>query len=183
MKRLFKFKYPKILGLFLAIVVAYVLFNDPKIADYISHLGNWGYIGVFIAGILFSFGFTAPFAVGFFLNLSPNNILLAGIIGGLGALTADVMIFKMIKFSFEDEFLKIKKTKTLKKITEFIRTKIGYKIEIYMLYVFAGIVIASPLPDEIGVIMLAGITKIKIMTLTIISFILNTIGITILIII
>jgi uncharacterized membrane protein YdjX (TVP38/TMEM64 family) len=45
------------------------------------------------------------------------------------------------------------------------------------MYAFAGILIASPLPDEAGVIMLAGLTKIKTWALAIISIILNTIGI------
>ena len=45
------------------------------------------------------------------------------------------------------------------------------------MYAFVGILIASPLPDEIGVIMLAGLTKINFKILAIISFILNTLGI------
>jgi len=44
----------------------------------------------------------------------------------------------------------------------------------YLLYVFAGIILATPLPDEVGVSMLAGLTTIKPMKLAIIGFILHS---------
>jgi len=43
--------------------------------------------------------------------------------------------------------------------------------------IFAGFVIASPLPDEIGVSLLAGTTKISTRTFAILSYFLNTAGI------
>ena len=104
MKKLFKFKYPKIMILIVTIVLSYFIFRNPLISSYLSHLGNLGYLGFFIGGILFAFGFTAPFSVGLFILLNPSNIWIAGIIGGLGALISDLLIFKFIKISFEDEF-------------------------------------------------------------------------------
>ena len=53
---------------------------------------------------------------------------------------------------------------------------IGKRTKHYLLYAFAGLVIASPLPDEIGVSLL-GISKIKLYKFIIISFIFNTIGV------
>ena len=177
MKKLFKFKYPKILLLLVMIVLSYFIFRNPSISDYLSHLGNLGYFGIFLGGILFAFGFTAPFSVGLFISLNPSNIWLAGIIGGFGALISDLLIFKLIKFSFIDEFNRLRNTKTLKNIERLIQRSIGEKIKVYFMYALAGILIASPLPDEAGVIMLAGLTKINFKVLAIISFILNTLGI------
>ncbi|OIO41627.1 hypothetical protein COX97_00910 [Candidatus Pacearchaeota archaeon CG_4_10_14_0_2_um_filter_05_32_18] len=177
MKKLFKFKYPKIFLLLVMIVLSYFIFRNPSISDYLSHLGGLGYLGIFIGGILFAFGFTAPFSVGLFISLNPSNIWIAGIIGGLGALISDLLIFKLIKFSFIDEFNRLRNTKTLKNIKRLIQKSIGEKIKVYLMYALAGILIASPLPDEAGVIMLAGLTKINFKVLAIISFILNTLGI------
>ena len=182
MKRLFNFKYPKIMLLVLAIILAYILFRNPFIQSYISHLGALSYLGIFIAGILFAFGFTAPFSVGFFINLDPSNIWLAGMVGGLGALIADLIIFKTIKISFEDEFKRLRNSKAIVKIKGLIERSLAEKIKVYLMYAFAGILIASPLPDEAGVIMLAGLTKISAKSLALISFILNTLGIIILLI-
>ena len=180
MKRLFKFKYPKLALLLVCIVATYFIFKNPIIADFILGLGKLRYLGLFIAGMLFAFGFSAPFAVGFFLTLNPSNIWLAGIIAGLGAVLADLLIFNFIKFSFEDEFKRLGKSKATNYFNEFIGKSFGGTIKKYPMYVFAGIIIASPLPDEVGVIMLAGLTKINQLTLAILGFILNTLGILIL---
>jgi predicted membrane protein len=177
MRRLFKIKYPKILIFVLAIVLAYILFRNPEINSFISNLGKLGYWGLLIAGILFAFGFTAPFAVGFFLTLNPENILIAGIIAGLGATISNIFIFKTIKSSFSDEFEDFKKTKLYKEVYHISHKKLHGKIKLYLSYVFAGILIASPLPDEMGDAMLAGLTKINIILLALIWFTLSTIGI------
>lgn len=182
MKRLFKFRYPKIMLLILAIILAYLLFRNPSVQDYVSHLGALSYVGIFIAGILFAFGFTAPFSVGFFINLDPSNIWLTGLVGGLGALMADLIIFSTIKFSFEGEFKRLRNSPTIVKIKKVIEQSFTEKIKVYLMYIFAGILIASPLPDEAGVIMLAGLTKISAKILALISFLLNTLGIIILLI-
>ena len=179
-KRLFDFKYPKIMLFVLAIILAYTIFNNTIIQGVISHLGSWSYLGIFIAGMLFTFGFTAPFAAGFFITLNPQNIWLAGIIGGIGAMFSDLLIFRFIRISFRKEFNMLKKEKISRKIESMINKTVGNKIKIYLMYIFAGFLIASPLPDEAGVIMLAGLTKIKQNILAIASFILNTIGIIIL---
>ena len=177
MKRLFKFKYPKILALIGFTLLAYILFSDPFFAEYVKELHHFGYYSMFLFGSLFTFGFTTPFAIGYFLTYTPTNIWIAGIIGGIGATIGDLLIFKFVKFSFEDEFNKIRKEKITRKIDNKLRKLLGRKIKTYLTYAFAGIIIASPLPDEAGVTMLAGLTEIKPSILAIISFIFNTIGI------
>jgi len=179
-KRLFNFKYPKLMLLGLAIILAYILFKNPSVQNFVSHLGALSYIGIFIAGMLFAFGFTAPFSVGFFISLTSSNIWLAGIVGGSGALVADLIIFSTIKFSFEEEFKRLRNSKAIVKFKKLMERSFAEKTIVYLMYAFAGILIASPLPDEAGVIMLAGLTKISARSLSLISFILNTIGILIL---
>jgi len=177
---LFKYKYPKLTLLVLAIILAYILFRNPNVSGFVSGLGNLSYLGVFIAGLFFAFGFSAPFSVGFFITLNPENLILAGIIGGLGALLGDLFIFNLIKVSFKGEFNQINKTKAVKAARKFIKDSFGKKITYYLLLAFAGFFIASPLPDEVGVSLLAGLTNIKQGILAVISFTLNTLGIIVL---
>jgi len=92
MKRLFRFRYPKIALFAFAIVISYFIFSNPAVAGYVNELGNLSYLGVFIAGILFAFGFTAPIATGFFITLGVSNLWLLAIIGGLGAVLGDLVI-------------------------------------------------------------------------------------------
>lgn len=179
MKRLFKFKYPKLTLLVIVFIAAYFIFRNADVSSFISNLQNLSYLGSFISGLLFSFGFTTPFAVGYFIISNPQNILYATLLGGFGAMLSDLFIFKIIKFSFLNEFMKLEKSHPVKKLNRIINRSIPHKIKAYLTYLFAGVIIASPLPDEFGVTMLAGLTHIKTLPFAILSFITNSIGIAI----
>ncbi len=183
MKRLFKFKYPKLFLLGVFCVLSYFIFSNSTVNSYVSSLGVLGYFGIFIAGICFAFGFSAPLAVGFFLIANIDNIFLAACIAGVGSLISDLLIFKIIRFSFMDEFERLKKSRAIVETNRILSSRLLYRIKNYLLFVFAGIVIASPLPDELGVSMLAGLTKIKVRVLAIISFLMNSFGIFILLLV
>jgi len=180
MKRLFHFKYPKIFLFLLAIVLAYYLFKTPWIIELFSKIDEFNYFGVFIFGVLFSLGFTAPFSVGFFVTLNPENILITGLIGGLGAMISNILIFHFIRFSFKDEIEELENEEISKEVDSIITKTFGTKIKHYLIYAFAGFAIASPLPNEVGDLMMASIKRINALTLAVISFILSTIGIIVL---
>lgn len=173
----FDYPYVKLVLLVLSMILSYALFSSPSSNNFISKLGNLSYFGTFIAGLLFSFGFTTPFAIGFFLTANPSNIFLAAIIGGAGALISDLLIFKIIRVSFMDDFRRLENLKAFSYIRNKIGSNIPTKIKTYLLYIITGIIIASPLPDEVGVTMLAGMTAIDPKTLGIMSFICNSLGI------
>ncbi len=177
MKQIFKFKYPRLALLVLAILATYYLFAYTTLPLTLQELHISKYLIIFIGGLLFSFGFTTPFAVGIFLTTHPNSLLLAALFGGLGALASDMLIFSIIKLSLVDEFERLKKTRPFMALTLVIKNTLKERIRLYFLYACAGFIIASPLPDEIGITMLAGLTTIKPATLAKISFIMNTIGI------
>ena len=174
------FKYPKLAGFGIAVVLAYFIFSNPLVSKSISHLGEIGYFGTLIAGIFYTFGFSSPFSAGFFIDLNPSNILITGIIGGLGAFIGDMLIFRFVKISFKDEFKMLKDEKFIKKTGIIIEKIFGKKAQKFILYPIAAILIASPLPDEAGITLLAGLTRIKLSTIAAISIIFNTIGILIL---
>lgn len=176
-KRLFAFKYPKLILLIILIILAFLLFRHPLISNAILGLNNLNYLGFFIAGILLPFGFSAPFAIGFFIIAQPESFLLAILIGGTGAMCGDMLIFRIIKFSFMNEFGELEKTKVIRAIENIIKHNKHVLIRHYLLYVFAGILIATPLPDEIGVSMLAGLTTVNPKKLAIISFFLHSLAI------
>ena len=166
-------KYPKFTLLGLTYVLAIIILYGNIFLPF--RILSLGYVGIFIAGILYSYGFTSGPAVVLLLLLAKEkNILLAGFLGALGALIADLTIFRFIKISFKDEisllqkrFFKINKTDFLKK---------------YFILLIASFIIISPLPDEIGVTLLASLTKISTKVFLIISYLLNTLGIFIILI-
>ncbi|MDO8467559.1 MAG: hypothetical protein Q7S56_01260 [Nanoarchaeota archaeon] len=173
----FHFPYKKLFILIVLAILAYIIFRNPEVQSFVSSLGSLKYLGIFIAGMLFTFGFTTPFAVGFFIILNPSNPFLVAIIGGIGALLGDLLIFSFIRFSFMDEFKRLEKTRVIMSLRKEMKLHLSHRIRLYTLYTLAGIIIASPLPDEAGVIMLAGLTHIKIKIMAVISFTFNTLGI------
>jgi len=86
----------------------------------------------------------------------------------------DLIIFKTIKTSFTKEFKELEKIKVIHGIEKIVKKNKHVLIRHYLLYLFAGIAITSPLPDELGVSMLAGLTTINPIKLAIISFLLKT---------
>lgn len=141
-------------------------------------LNSHGYTAIFIAGFLFAYGFTAPLAVGFFVSLAPQvNIFLAAALAGIGALLADLLIFKFIRTSFQDEFDKFKLTHIFQFIRSAFDNHLGERIKKYLLWTIAGFLIASPLPDEFGVALISGFTVLDKKVFSAISYILNTAGI------
>ena len=176
-ERVFRLKYSKIVALAIIILFSYFFFSRPAVVQALGMVGEFSYIGIFFSGIIFTFGFTMPIAIGLFVMLEPSNIYIASIIGGFGALVSDLFIFHMIRTSFLKEFHDVQKS-SLYKFAEKVYKKTTPKLlRTYLLFLFAGFVIASPLPDEIGISLLAGFTKIRKDILAIFSFILNTLGI------
>ncbi|OGJ12448.1 hypothetical protein A3K82_02830 [Candidatus Pacearchaeota archaeon RBG_19FT_COMBO_34_9] len=173
-KRIFLFKYPKLFLLIIFIILAYYLFTRPFVSEWFNSVQRFSYVGILFAGFLTALGFTAPFGIGLLTKMIPSNILIGALIGGIGATIADMFIFKTIKFSFMDEFKRLKKTRIIKKIEEIVKKKKQVLVHHYLLYIFAGIILATPLPDELGVSMLAGLTTIKPLKLAIIGFLLHT---------
>ncbi|MFA6399952.1 MAG: hypothetical protein WCW44_06340 [archaeon] len=159
-------------------MLAYFAFTDSVLNYYLGHLGNWSYFGVLLAGILFSFGFTSPFSAGLLIIMRPDNILLAALIGGFGSLLGDLFIFKFVKVSFEKEFNRLRKERPFMFVKAKLHKVVSPKVWHYFLFVLAGFFFASPLiPDEAAVTMLAGLSKMSIKKIALISFVCNTVGI------
>lgn len=173
-----KIRYPKLLFLLFCILLAYVLFQMDFFREFAEKFNNHGYTSIFLAGFLFSYGFTAPFAVGFLVSLAAQvNIFIAAPLAGIGALLADIVIFRFIKTSFSDEFDKLKLAFIFQKVRNLFDNHLGERLKRYLLWTIAGFLIASPLPDEFGVSLISGFTNIDQKTFTLISFCLNTLGI------
>lgn len=167
-------KYKNLTFLLFSLVLAYFVFLNETLHGYLLHLGNLGYVGAFFAGILFVSTFTVATGAIILLvlaeTLSPIEI---GLIAGLGAVVGDFVIFRFVKDDLAREikviYNEIDGNHHLKKV---LHTKyFGWTFP-----VIGAIIIASPLPDELG-ISLMGISKLKTYQFLIISLILNAVGI------
>lgn len=180
MKILKRIKYPKFLLLIFTFVAAYFIFKLGNVDIFRERVLSFGYLGTFITGIFFAYGFTAAPATAVLLILAKQqSIILAGFIAGLGALVGDLLIFQFIRLSFMDEIKRFSSGKFAQRINHSIPEVIKKSI----ILVLAGFIIASPLPDEVGVALLASATTVSTRVFSIVSYALNTAGIFIILII
>lgn len=175
------FRYYKLALFALMLVFAYDFFTRVGGAFVHGLVGDTLYAAAFLGGALYAFGFTAPIGAGLFLSFSQqSNVFFLAIVGGLGAFTADYLILKTIRLSFQDEFNRLKKVPVMVELSRRFSEHLSERLKQYLLLGMAGFFIASPLPDEIGISLLAGFTRINERTFAVVSFILNTMGILIL---
>jgi len=170
-------KYPKLLILLLTYLLAFFIFSfGQSLLKFL--LSELSILGIFISGMMYSYAFTGGIATGSFIILvKSHSPILLSLIGGLGAGLSDVIIFKLLKklkFTNElDNFSKEKIFITIHNKIPFITSKIFLNI--------AGIItLASPLPDELGVILIERGKHISFKYLFVLGLTANTLGIFIL---
>lgn len=166
-----KFKNTAFLVVSLVILIYFA--DSHVVRKTIETIGSFGYFGAVVTGLFFVSTFTVVPAMVVLYNLAENfNPFLVAILAGLGAVTGDYIIFR---------FLKDKVFNELKPL--FYKLKGGYLVKIFRTPYFAWLtpligaaIIASPLPDEMGVGIL-GVSKMKSWQFLLLSFFLNATGI------
>jgi len=166
-------KYKNTFMLFVSLVAFFYLAKTPAVDSIIKHIGSLGYLGAFITGIFFVSTFTvAPAAVILFHLADTLYPIEVALLAGLGAMLGDYIIFRFMKDRvFEELMPLIQKMHTPK-----IKVLFKSPYFAWVLPVFGAFIIASPLPDEVGVGML-GLTKIKRWQFFLLAFVLNAVGI------
>lgn len=168
-------KYPKFFALVLTIIIAILIFNNEKIMSPENFLVIENYLSSFTLGILYVYGFTAALSTGALLAIAEQqNIFITGIIAGLGALMGDLIIFKFVRGTFNEELKQLGKIRFMKKARKFLKEHATLNRAVPLI---AYIIIASPLPDEIGVSLVAAYKDTNTKAFSILAFLLNTIGI------
>lgn len=158
-----------ILSIFIAIILAKI----GILESFITSTQELRFIGSFIAGILFTSVFTAaPATVALGEIAQSNSVIIVAIIGGLGALIGDLIIFRFVKDRLSEDLLNLVRTSKSERLTAIFRMK-GLR---WLVPLIGALIIASPLPDEIGVAML-GLSKMKSSLFIPLSFLLNSVGI------
>lgn len=172
-------KYPKLFFLLSTCFLAYEL-HTQGFFDWAGHLFNGqGYISIFLAGLFFSFSFTTAFATALFIDMAPEvHPLIAAPIGGIGALIADLTIFSLVRFSFDDELHHLFSRPFAQRIWMlFHHQNLTERMKAYLLWSIAGLIIASPLPDELGVFLLGHAATVERRWFAPFCFLVNTAGI------
>lgn len=169
-----RWRYKNLTFFVLSLFIAYFLSRYEPFHTYLISLGDYGYLGAFLAGMLFVSTFTVATGAIILLVLAERlSSIELGVIAGLGAVAGDFIIFRFIKENLIREVTAIyEQIDGSHHISKVLHTKYFS----WTLPVIGAIIIASPLPDEVGV-SLMGISRMRTYKFIIISFVLNAIGI------
>lgn len=161
------------IGMFvLIIIISFYLVSLEDLKILSDQSLSFKLILIFISGLFYTSFLTAPLAVVLFAVLAGStNIYLITILGGIGAVLGDLIIIKIFRFIFKplSFLIHLDWFKGLKKKLHTSHLDVAS-------YLFGMVIIASPFPDELGLVLL-GTSRLSYFKLTILTFIANVIGI------
>lgn len=185
----YRWKYRNLFYLLISLIIAYYILRLDVIVSFVQNLGYWGYSATFIVGMFFTYGLTTAPATAAIYNLGQVfNPLLIAFIGAFGSVISDYLIFKFVKDRLAGEIILLSKhiNRLRKPISGLIleerllliiwRKVSRSKIWSILTPVIAGFIIASPLPDELGVAIF-GVIKFNPKKFVVVAYLLNFIGI------
>jgi hypothetical protein len=157
----------------LGMVVAIILSKLGIIDILISNLSDYSIIAGFVAGIFFTSTFTiAPASIAIIHLAKEMPLPTLALWGSIGAVCGDLILFFFIRDRFAVDLMNTFKSSTRKHF--FHSFHFGFLK--WLSPVLGAIIIASPLPDELGLSLL-GMSKMKTTMLVPISFAMNYLGI------
>jgi hypothetical protein len=161
--------------LFSAGMAAAFIIGQSGLVSHILQLSTaYLLLGAFIAGFFFTSLLTiVPSTVMFYGIFHGGAPLLpVALVGGLGAMLGDLLLFKILKVNLTDGLVAFVKAHTSRHIKRMWR----FRWFSWAMLIAGAVVIASPLPDELGVALM-GIGEIKPRVFLPLSFAMNTLGI------
>ena len=130
-------------------------------------------IAIFIAGLFFTSVFTVTPAAVILANIAHSVPLpTVALWGALGAMFGDLILFLFIRDRFSDDLLNSLKPSFVKHFL----TSFHFGFLKWLSPIIGALIIASPLPNEFGLTLLS-FSKIKIIALIPVSFLMNMLGI------
>lgn len=126
----------------------------------------------FISGLFYTSFLTAPLSVILFILLSgTTNIYLLTLFGGLGAVLGDLVIVKFFRMIFKafSFVVHIDLFRNLKRKLHQLHLDL-------LAFLLGMVIVASPFPDELGLALLS-ISRLSYFRLALLTFILNSLGI------
>jgi membrane protein DedA with SNARE-associated domain len=157
----------------LGVIFAITLTQIPEFNQFINYLGGFGYFSAFFAGLLFVSTFTVATGGLILPSLTPTlSPLFLIIFAAIGAVFGDLLLFLLVKKNVSENvapvYEKFAARHHLKKI-------LHTKYFAWTLPVIGALIIASPLPDELGISLL-GLSEMKFAQFMLVSLLSHTIG-------
>ncbi len=156
----------------LSILVAVLLVRTDVLANLLSgELGMWGAL---IAGMFFTSIFTTAPAIAALGEVSLlQGIFYTAFFGAMGSMLVDLVIFRFVRDRFSEHVAEILMHQSVWRRFHLLLKRRFFR---WITFLTGGIILASPLPDELGIAVL-GFSKMRIKYFAVLSFAFNFLGI------
>ena len=163
-----------VLVIAISVGVAVFLVRTEVLVRILTSARELEFLGSFIAGLFFTSVFTtAPAIVTLGEIARIHAVVPTALFGAIGAVVGDIIIFRFIRDKFSEHLIELVGHRNVsRKMRTFFRLRLFRWLSLFV----GGLIIASPLPDELGISLL-GFSKVKISRFVPLSFAFNFIGI------
>ena len=159
--------------LLLSIPVAFYIQQSGLVHTFTTGVSHPEILGSLVAGLFFTSLFTTAPAIIILGELAQEHSILAvALWGGLGAAVGDYIIFRFMRDRFGEDIEYMLGRVRAAGVLHALR-HVRYR---WIATIVGGLIIASPLPDELGLALL-GITRVSLLVLLPLTFVLNAGGI------
>lgn len=157
----------------LSILLAVLLAQTGFFTKFLTATQGVRFLGSFIAGIFFtSFLTVAPATVALGGIAQGGSLIFTAFFGALGAVLGDMILFLIIRDHLSSGISAFFTRLKLRHAFSFLRSKVAKRLIPFL----GALVIASPLPDELG-LTLMGLSKTQAIVVAPLSFAMNFLGI------
>ncbi len=170
--RIFTLRHLGFVGIFAGMVfIAYLIVGSGVIENWVLRGGSWWLGLAFLGGLLYTTFSTTPIAVAIFISLAGAGApgFLVAMLGGVGAAIGDTGLLAALRIGIIDEALAYFARKTHGAFAKFMHRRLVRIVTILL----GGIIVASPLPDELGIAIM-GLTHLPNRYIMLVSFFFNT---------
>ncbi|MFW5885385.1 MAG: hypothetical protein ACOCUF_04125 [Patescibacteria group bacterium] len=161
-----------------SIFFGYLIYKDDNNFHFHAILQQLGYLGTFLAGVFFVYGFTTgPSVASLLIIANMQNFWIAGIVATAGVIVGNFLVFRALKISIATELDELSRNKLLQWTIQKVKKYIPSFARIYILPAFAGFISATPLPDELAVALLSWSKNMSLLAFSTVAFTFNAFGI------
>ena len=151
-----------------------LLVRTNVLANLLASTGQFEIFGAFIAGAFFTSIFTTAPAIAALGEISlMQGILVTALFGALGSVVGDLIIFRFVRDRFSEHVSEILTHDSVWRRFHLLLRRRFFR---WFTILVGGFILASPLPDELGVAVL-GFSKMRMKYFVLLSFVFNFLGI------
>lgn len=157
-----------------SVLVSILLVKTGVISQLLSLAGGAYFLHSLVAGFFFTSAFTTPPAIAVLGEVSrASSIISTAFFGAIGAVGGDLLIFRFMRDRFSKHLTHLVGVRgILRRLHALLKLRFFH----WLTFLVGGIIIASPLPDELGLSLL-GFSKVRTSWFIALSFFFNFIGI------